>query len=96
MCIVIGAVTGLIGTVLASISGWAEPVLGEAPHASMFAISSVIGYSLASIIMGVVLSGVDSVIVCFAEAPGTSEKTTALLRIVLKHSPLYDPLFHTS
>jgi hypothetical protein len=29
----------------------------------------LIGFSLAFILMGVVMSGVDSIIVCFAEAP---------------------------
>jgi hypothetical protein len=70
VCLVVGALTGLVGMFLGSLSGWADPVLGEDPHAPMFLISCVIGFSLAFILMGVVMSGVDSVIVCFAEAPG--------------------------
>ena len=71
VCLVVGAISGLVGMFLGSLSGWADPVLGEDPHAPMFLISCVIGFSLAYILMGVVISGVDSVIVCFAEAPGT-------------------------
>ena len=65
-----GALTGLVGIVLAKISGWAEPVFGEDAFASVFLLSCIIGYSLSFILMGVILSAVDSVIVCFAEAPG--------------------------
>jgi len=73
VCLVVGALTGLVGMFLGSLSGWADPVLGEDPHATVFLISYVIGFSLAFILMGVVMSGVDSVIVCFAEAPGEFE-----------------------
>lgn len=69
VCVVVGALVGLVGLLVNELSGWANPILGESPHASLFAIGFIIGYSLASILMGVVLSAVDSVIVCFAEAP---------------------------
>jgi hypothetical protein len=71
VCLVVGALTGLLGMFLGMLSGWADPVFGQDPHAPMFIISCVIGFSLSFILMGVVMSGVDSVIVCFAEAPGT-------------------------
>ncbi len=73
ICLVVGALTGLVGMLLSALSGWADPVLGENPHASVFVISCVIGFALAYILMGVVMSAVDSVIVCFAEAPGEFE-----------------------
>jgi hypothetical protein len=69
VCLVIGALTGLVGMLLAKATGWADVVLGEDPNAAIFFICFLIGFSLAFILMGVVMSGVDSIIVCFAEAP---------------------------
>jgi Plasma-membrane choline transporter len=74
VCIVVGAVSGLVGMFLADLSGWADPLFGaDYVHAPMFLIGFGIGFSLAFILMGVVISAVDSVIVCFAEAPGEFE-----------------------
>ena len=73
ICLVVGALTGLVGMFLAMVTKWADPVLGEDPHAPMFLIGCLIGFSLSYVLMGVVLSGVDSIIVCFAEAPGEFE-----------------------
>ena len=70
ICLVVGALTGLVSMFLANISGWADPVLGKDPHAPMFFIGCIVGFSLSYVLMGVVLSAVDSIIVCFAEAPG--------------------------
>lgn len=70
VCVVVGALAGVVGLLVNELFGWADSILGENAHASMFAIGFSIGYSLANILMGVVLSAVDSVIVCFAEAPG--------------------------
>lgn len=72
--IVVGAISGLVGMFLADLSGWADPLFGaDFVHLPMFLICFGIGFSLASILMGVVISACDSVIVCFAEAPGEFE-----------------------
>lgn len=73
ICLVVGAITGLVGMILNAVTSWANPVLGEDAHVHMFVISCIIGFSLAFILMGVVTSAVDSVIVCFAEAPNEFE-----------------------
>jgi hypothetical protein len=73
-CVVVGAISGLAGMLLADLSGWADPLFGaDYVHAPMFFISFGIGFSLSFILMGVIISAVDSVIVCFAEAPGEFE-----------------------
>jgi len=73
VCLVVGFLSGLIGMFLADISGWADPLFGDYVHLAMFLVSCLIGFSLSFILMGVVISAVDSVIVCFAEAPGEFE-----------------------
>jgi hypothetical protein len=69
VCFVIGGLAGLFGMLLAKVSGWATPVLGDDAHAPVFFVCFLIGLSMAVIMMGVVLSAVDTVIVSFAEAP---------------------------
>mmetsp|Transcript_10829 Transcript_10829/g.29897 ORF Transcript_10829/g.29897 Transcript_10829/m.29897 type:complete len:213 (-) Transcript_10829:632-1270(-) len=69
VCLVIGALTGLVGVLLNSITGWATPSLGPDAAIVVFFMCAIIGLSLAWITMGVVLSAVDTVIVSFAEAP---------------------------
>jgi len=71
--LVIAGLTGLVGMLLAKISGWATVALGVDNHAGVFFTCFLIGLSLAAILMSVVLSAVDTVIVSFAEAPGEFE-----------------------
>lgn len=92
VCLVVGALSGLVGMFLGSLSGWADAVLGEDPHAPMFLISCIIGFSLSFILMGVIISAVDSVIVCFAEAPGTFplSLTLRIQHTTGLHYPMHD------
>ena len=69
VCMVIGALTGLVGLLLNRATGWANSSLGEHAHNAVFTLCFVLGFSLAMILMSVVHSAVDTVIVCFAEAP---------------------------
>mmetsp|Transcript_19729 Transcript_19729/g.55746 ORF Transcript_19729/g.55746 Transcript_19729/m.55746 type:complete len:213 (+) Transcript_19729:1434-2072(+) len=68
-CVVIGAATGLCGVLLNQITGWANPSLGEGANIFVFIICTIIGLSISTITMSVVMSAVDTVIVSFAEAP---------------------------
>lgn len=68
-CVAVGALTGLVGMLLNQWTGWAAAALGEDAHVWVFFLSFMIGFSLSMITMGVVQSAVDTVIVCFAEAP---------------------------
>jgi hypothetical protein len=81
--VVIGAASGLVGMLLAKVTGWATAALGDADGNSndddgsagplVFMICFSIGLSMAYILMTVVLSAVDTVIVSFAEAPAEFE-----------------------
>ena len=71
--LVIAGLTGLVGMLLAKVSGWSSSVFGEDNLAAVFFICFLIGLSLAVILMGVVMSAVDTVIVSFAEAPSEFE-----------------------
>jgi hypothetical protein len=69
VAIVVGALSGFLGMLLAKATGWAESSLGENSDAVVFLLCFLIGLSMAMILMSVVLSAVDTVIVAFAEAP---------------------------
>ena len=73
VCFVIGGLTGLVGVGVAKVSGWATATLGEDATGIVFFLCFVIGLSMAVIMMGVVLSAVDTVIVCYAECPSEFE-----------------------
>jgi Plasma-membrane choline transporter len=85
--VVIGALAGLFGMVMARATGWATAALagdGVDNNESgglnvVFLLCFVIGYSLASILMATVLSATDAVIVCLAEAPQQFEANHPLL-----------------
>jgi len=70
MSIVIGLVTGLVGLVVASLDENIFANLNlDNPASAGFVVGFLIGFVLASILMSVVASAVNTVIVCFAEAP---------------------------
>ena len=69
VAIVIGALSGFLGMLLAKATGWATTTLGENSDGAVFSVCFLIGISMAFILMSVVLSAVDTVIVAFAEAP---------------------------
>jgi hypothetical protein len=69
VCMAIGAVTGLVGMLLHSVTGWATASLGEDANVAVFFICFLIGISLSTITLGVVYSATNTVIVLFAEAP---------------------------
>jgi hypothetical protein len=73
VAVVIGAITGFVGMLLAKATGWATASVGEDSDGTVFFICFLIGVSMAIILMGVVLSAVDTVIVSFAEAPAEFE-----------------------
>jgi Plasma-membrane choline transporter len=64
-CVVIGALTGCVGLFF---SGWVSEFGGAATLVA-FGVPFLLGTAMASIFMGVVESAVDTVVVCFAEAP---------------------------
>ena len=67
--LVIGCLTGLFGVLLNKATGWANASVGADAHGTIFMLSSVLGWSLAMVVMGVVQSAVDTIIVSLAEAP---------------------------
>jgi uncharacterized membrane-anchored protein YitT (DUF2179 family) len=69
VAIVIGALTGFVGMLLAKATGWAMAAVGENSDGAVFIICFLVGISMAIILMSVVLSAVDTIIVSFAEAP---------------------------
>mmetsp|Transcript_10473 Transcript_10473/g.19152 ORF Transcript_10473/g.19152 Transcript_10473/m.19152 type:complete len:520 (+) Transcript_10473:137-1696(+) len=69
VAVVIGAISGIAGMLLAKATGWATAAFGEDSDGLVFFICFIVGVSMAIIIMDVVLSAVDTVIVSFAEAP---------------------------
>mmetsp|Transcript_61449 Transcript_61449/g.73004 ORF Transcript_61449/g.73004 Transcript_61449/m.73004 type:complete len:500 (-) Transcript_61449:263-1762(-) len=70
MSLAIGLVSGLIGLIVAEIDKANFQELGyESPGSVGFIIGLLVGFVLGSILMGVVGSAVNTVIVCFAEAP---------------------------
>jgi Zn-dependent membrane protease YugP len=73
VAIVIGALTGFVGMLLAKATGWATAAMGENSDWAVFLICFLVGISMAVILMGVVLSAVDTIIVSFAEAPAEFE-----------------------
>jgi hypothetical protein len=94
--IMIGTATGLIGIVL----GWVVLQLNivsvdNGTHLSIvtwtFIVCTTIGISMAYILMTVVMSAVDTVIVCFAEAPTEFEMNHPLLsqNMILKWQQVY-------
>jgi ABC-type polysaccharide transport system permease subunit len=69
MSFVIGALTGVVGILLAAVHpGWVEQ-FGSSSTAVAFFLPFVIGTAMAYILMSVVASAVDTVVVAFAEAP---------------------------
>eukprot|EP00531_Pseudo-nitzschia_arenysensis_P020846 CAMPEP_0116156666 /NCGR_PEP_ID=MMETSP0329-20121206/22950_1 /TAXON_ID=697910 /ORGANISM="Pseudo-nitzschia arenysensis, Strain B593" /LENGTH=534 /DNA_ID=CAMNT_0003653757 /DNA_START=168 /DNA_END=1772 /DNA_ORIENTATION=- len=60
--VVVGATTGFLGMLLGQATGWTSTAI-------VFTACFVMGLSMATILMNVVLSAVDTVIVAFAEAP---------------------------
>lgn len=101
--IVIGTGTGLVGIVLARVTGWATAALGDVDDGSsnndvggytarwVFTICFLIGISMAYILMTVVLSAVDTVIVSFAEAPTEFEMNHPALsqNMIVKWQEVY-------
>jgi hypothetical protein len=73
VAVVIGAITGFVGMILGKATGWATAALGENSDGALFFICFLVGVSMAIILMGVVLSAVDTIIVSFAEAPAEFE-----------------------
>lgn len=65
MCVIIGALTGCIGLLFA---GWVSE-FGGAASLVAFTVPFLLGTSMACVFMSVVESAVDTVVVCFAEAP---------------------------
>ena len=61
--VVVGALSGFLGMLIARATGWTS-------SGFVFVSCFLIGLSMATILMNVVLSAVDTVIVAFAEAPG--------------------------
>lgn len=68
--IIVAALSGFLGMLLAKATGWATTTLGENADGWVFLVCFLIGLSMAKILMNVVLAAVDTVIVAFAEAPG--------------------------
>jgi hypothetical protein len=75
VAVVIGAVSGFVGMLLAKATGWATATLGgdTSSDGFVFLVCFMVGVSMAIILMGVVSSAVDTVIVSFAEAPSEFE-----------------------
>eukprot|EP00934_Nitzschia_sp_Nitz4_P001440 Nitzschia sp. Nitz4//scaffold253_size28098//9209//15122//NITZ4_008141-RA/size28098-processed-gene-0.22-mRNA-1//1//CDS//3329544300//1440//frame0 len=73
VCFVVAAMVGFVGMILEAWTGWASPIFGETSKFPVFAVCCTIGYSLASVTMSTVVSGVNSVMVCYAEAPAEFE-----------------------
>jgi Plasma-membrane choline transporter len=72
--LVIGALTGCVGLLLASVRpGWIEE-FGSSSTLVAFSIPALIGTAMAYILMSVVASAVDTVVVAFAEAPMEFER----------------------
>lgn len=69
VAVVVGALSGLVCMLLGKVTGWTTPAVGMYSDVFVFFLCSVIGFAMASILMNVVLSAVDTVIVAFAEAP---------------------------
>lgn len=69
VALTVGAITGFVGILLARATGWATATVGEDADRIVFLICFVVGMCITNILMGVVLSAVDTVIVSFAEAP---------------------------
>ena len=63
VAVVVGALTGFLGMLLGRATGWSS--VGP-----VFFSCFIVGLSMSTILMNVVLSAVDTVIVAFAEAPG--------------------------
>eukprot|EP00535_Pseudo-nitzschia_heimii_P000613 CAMPEP_0197178808 /NCGR_PEP_ID=MMETSP1423-20130617/3972_1 /TAXON_ID=476441 /ORGANISM="Pseudo-nitzschia heimii, Strain UNC1101" /LENGTH=522 /DNA_ID=CAMNT_0042628621 /DNA_START=188 /DNA_END=1756 /DNA_ORIENTATION=- len=70
VAVVVGAMTGFLGMLLAKVTGWATSTFGAESDGAVFSVCFLIGLSMAMILMKVVLAAVDTVIVAFAEAPG--------------------------
>ena len=73
VALTIGTITGFIGILMARATGWATSTVGEDSDRIVFLICFVVGMCITNILMGVVLSAVDTVIVSFAEAPAEFE-----------------------
>jgi hypothetical protein len=69
MSLVIGLITGLVGFVVANLNNVFANMGVDNPGSFGFGVGFLIGFVLASILMSVVASAVNTVIVCFAEAP---------------------------
>mmetsp|Transcript_15715 Transcript_15715/g.36096 ORF Transcript_15715/g.36096 Transcript_15715/m.36096 type:complete len:549 (-) Transcript_15715:393-2039(-) len=69
VAIVVGAISGFVGMLLAKTTGCAVATLGEDHDGTVFLACFGIGTSMAVVLMRVVLSAVDTVVVAFAEAP---------------------------
>jgi len=67
--IVVGLVTGSVGLILASLTDWFDGQDESEEQMLCFVIGLIVGLMLSSIALSVVASGVNTVIVCFADAP---------------------------
>lgn len=83
VCVVNGALAGLVGVFLAWLTGWAEAVFASDNHSPVFFLCFSVGFSLALIVMSVVCSAVDTVVVGFAEAPA---------ELQMNHPNLYEEM----
>jgi len=62
--ICVGVITGIIGAIVGSVMHQSGTIIGGA-----FIIGMIIGFVLCSTLFGLISSAVNTVIVCFAEAP---------------------------
>eukprot|EP00567_Pseudictyota_dubia_P016413 CAMPEP_0197443478 /NCGR_PEP_ID=MMETSP1175-20131217/9210_1 /TAXON_ID=1003142 /ORGANISM="Triceratium dubium, Strain CCMP147" /LENGTH=487 /DNA_ID=CAMNT_0042974113 /DNA_START=178 /DNA_END=1638 /DNA_ORIENTATION=+ len=79
ICVVLAALTGCAGLILnAAVGSWLEG-LGDNSSGFAFMVAFVIGLFISSVMMGVVDSAVNTVIVCFAEAPAEGQANHPVL-----------------
>lgn len=87
MSVVLGLLTGLVGLIMANLDQNLFADLGVENTASVgFFVGFLIGFVLASILMSVVASAVNTVIVCFAEAPNEFEVNHPQLSMEMRNA----------
>merc|ERR1711976_159734 len=85
MSLVLGLLTGGVGLIVAQLDQNLFANLGvDNPAGVGFFIGFLIGFVLGSILMSVVASAVNTVIVCFAEAPREFEVNHAQLSMEMR------------
>lgn len=87
MSFVIALITGAVGLIVANLDQNLFANLGAEDPASIgFLVGFLIGFVLASILMSVVASAVNTVIVCFAEAPRELEVNHPQLSMEMRNT----------